>query len=216
MPVADSLRPLFDELLTSSGREVVDDAAPQSASLSLDLARTRRAGQGDQAAQTWLLQQVLPTTRRVARAFLRGSTDADDAAQLSLLAILRSASTYRGDAPLASWANRIAVRTTLRFVRDQRRRAQTAAPDCPEEIEAPPARHAFEALPRRLPDYLRELPEVQREAIILHHALDHSLEEIAELTEVSADTVKSRLRLGTAALRKRVRQELVIGARRGS
>ncbi len=63
-------------------------------------------------------------------------------------------------------------------------------------------------------EYLDELPEAQRSALVLHHALGHSVEEIAALTGVSPDTVKGRLKLGTAALRKRVRQEIAIGRRR--
>ena len=50
---------------------------------------------------------------------------------------------------------------------------------------------------------------------MLHHALGYSLDEVAEMTSVSRNTVKGRLRLGTAALRKLVRREQKIGARVG-
>ena len=83
-----------------------------------------------------------------------------------------------------------------------------------ELLGAPAAERRSEALPRDVREYLDELPEAQRHAVILHHALGHSVDEIAAATGVSADTVKGRLKLGTAALRKRIRQDIAIGRRR--
>ena len=44
----------------------------------------------------------------------------------------------------------------------------------------------------------------------------HSIDEIAGMTDVSPDTVKSRLRLGIGALRKQVRQDIAVGRKRTS
>ena len=198
-----------------------DLAAPDAPAPSSDLARVDRAARGEPQAQAWLLEQVLPRVRRVTRALLRSAADADDAAQLALLAILRSASTYRGEASLAAWAKRIAVRTTLRFLAGERRTPSAPSTSPPDENEgaelaALPSSDPSEALARNVHEYLDELPEAQRSAILLHHALGHSVDEIAALTGVSPDTVKGRLKLGTAALRKRIRQEIAIGRRRQS
>jgi RNA polymerase sigma-70 factor (ECF subfamily) len=192
---------------------------PQGAAVvSLDVERMRLAGEGEPKAQAWLLSRVMQPVRRVARAFLRRSADADDAAQIALMAILQSASTYRGEAAVEGWAKRIAVRATLRFIQKERRQDKplTAEGEGALEIAAPSEEHAFEELPRDVRDYLKELPEAQRNALILHHALGYSIEEIGELTEVSPDTVKSRLRLGTAALRKSVQREIAFGRGRSS
>jgi RNA polymerase sigma-70 factor, ECF subfamily len=184
----------------------------------LDLDRMRHAGAGDPQAQAWLMARVIPRVRRIARAFLRSSADADDAAQLALLAILESASTYRGEAAVEAWARRIAVRAILRYVKQQRRDGAPVAPESAidEEVAQAPHQPPFEALPREARAYLDELPEAQRDVILLHHALDYSIEEIAGMTEVSPDTVKSRLRLGIGALRKQVRQDIAVGRKRAS
>lgn len=189
-----------------------------AARISPDLERMRRAGAGDPAAQAWLMTQVIARVRRIARAFLRRSADADDAAQLALLAILESAATYRGEAAVDAWARRIAVRTILRYAKQQRRDGEPVAPESAidEEIVHTPRQRPGEALPREVHEYLDGLPEAQRNVIILHHALDYSIEEIAGMTEVSPDTVKSRLRLGIGALRKQVRQDIAIGRKRAS
>jgi RNA polymerase sigma-70 factor (ECF subfamily) len=47
---------------------------------------------------------------------------------------------------------------------------------------------------------LRELPETQREAIVLHHLADRPLAEIAATLGVPIGTVKARLSRGRAAL----------------
>ena len=85
----------------------------------------------------------------------------------------------------------------------------------PGETLAAPAERFGDSLPRNVREYLGKLPEAQRTAIVLHHALGSSLEEVAALTEVSRNTVKGRLRLGVATLRKLVRREQLIGRGRG-
>ncbi len=183
-----------------------------AAELSVARARVAQAAAGDRQAQAWLVDHLMPMVRKVTRAMLSSAVDADDAAQLAFMEILKSARTYRGDAPVTPWARRIVVRCTLKYARKERK-CQTAEPiDRLEDRPARPERRAWESLPRGVADYLRELPEPQRQAIVLHHALGHSLDEIAELTGVSPNTVKGRLRLGTQALRKLVRRELLIGA----
>lgn len=192
-------------------------AAPAgNAPVSLELETVRRAASGDAKARAWLAGRVVARVRRVARALARNAADADDAAQLSLIEVLRSARTYRAEASLDAWAGRIAARTTLRHVARERRKAEPvvpqtpvlAAPDHPEELA--------ESLPRSLRCYLDPLPETQRSAIVLHHALGYSLDEVAEMANTSRDTIKSRLRLGMAALRKRVRRDRALGLRGGT
>jgi RNA polymerase sigma-70 factor, ECF subfamily len=201
-------------------RAAPEEFAQPPCAAPAELERVGRAARGEPEAQAWLIEQVMPRVRKVARAFLKSPADADDAAQLALLAILRSAATYRGEATLGAWAKRIAVRTTLRFVEGERRTPSAPAPVLADEAElAGPAgadASPSEALARDVREYLDELPEPQRNAVILHHALGYSVDEIAASTEVSPDTVKGRLKLGTAALRKRIRQEIAIGRRRQS
>ena len=189
-----------------------DEAA---APVSLELETVRRAATGDQRAQTWLCQRVIPRVRKVTRALVRHTADADDAAQLSLIEILRSARTFRGEASLESWAGRIAARTALRYVKRERRNAEPVL-DAPPQLVAPQQhRPMAETLPRNLQHYLDQLPEAQRTAIVLHHALGHSLGEIAQMEGVSPNTIKGRMRLGTATLRKLVRRDQKIGVVQG-
>ena len=51
-------------------------------------------------------------------------------------------------------------------------------------------------------DLIRRLRPIQAETLVLRAVLGFSMEEIASLTEVSVNTVKTRLRLGKNALRR--------------
>lgn len=180
---------------------------------SMDVALARKAASGDRSAQAIIARRMLARVRKIARSLATSTADADDAAQAALLEVLRSCHGYRGDASLERWAARIATRAALRHLQRERKRS-TAAEEVVEEaadLRGAGPRLA-EDLPRALQTYLGELPESQRSALVLHHALGYSLDEVAELTEVSPNTVKGRLRLGLAALRKLVRREQRIGA----
>ena len=54
-------------------------------------------------------------------------------------------------------------------------------------------------------DALEELPEDQREVVLLRLEQELSLEEIGEITGVGRETVKSRLRYAMDKLRARLR-----------
>jgi RNA polymerase sigma-70 factor (ECF subfamily) len=167
-------------------------------------------------AREVLARRLEPRVRKLAAALLRrnSSSDADDATQLALLEILRAAPSYRGDSKLEAWADRIAVRTTIRFARERRLAAVRTAPDVDLD-ELPQRTRTYERLAEELArpilDYLDELPEARRTALVLRHAMGYSVEEIAELTGASVNTVKDRLLQGREQIRKMVRREQVAG-----
>ncbi len=212
MQCASVLRPAWG---TSPTEVALSQAPERDGPVSLELETVRRAAAGDKRAQGWLARRVVGRVRRVARALARNAADADDAAQLSLIEVLRSAHGFRGEAALEAWAGRIAARTTLRHLARERRKLEPVVNETPS-LAAPAAPEALaESLPRDLRHYLHELPEAQRTAVVLHHALGYSLQEVAEMAEVSPNTIKGRLRLGAAALRKLVRRDQTIGRHGG-
>jgi RNA polymerase sigma-70 factor (ECF subfamily) len=197
----------------------IPDAKPATAAIAeLDRARliaqVRAAGDGDVRAQRWLIEAVIGDVRGVARALVREVHEADDAAQFALLQLLRAASSYRGEASLRHWARCVATRAVLKHRTRQRRHlAWEGEADLLDSLEAGASDRLDEQLPRSLRDYLGELPSEQAEALVLHHALGYSLPEIAELTELSPNTIKSRIRLAVRELRRRIRQDLLLGRR---
>jgi RNA polymerase sigma-70 factor (ECF subfamily) len=74
--------------------------------------------------------------------------------------------------------------------------------------DEPQARAENRELGERLRAAVAALPPAQREAFLLQQEGGLSLTEIAELTGVGAETVKSRLRYALAKLRNELRGEL--------
>lgn len=84
--------------------------------------------------------------------------------------------------------------------------------DDPLDPPAPPESQPEQTVERRetasrLLAALEALPPLQREAFLLHEEGELTLEEIAQLTGVGRETVKSRLRYALARLREKLEAE---------
>lgn len=159
----------------------------------------------DPAAERELALRVGTRVRRITGLLCQSAADADDAAQTALIEILRSAGGFRFATSLERWAERIAVRTTLRTARKERGRRNLIERWLlgPGTISEPnPERVALDTL-------LSRLSADRRRAFVLHHALDYTVEEIAELTATPPGTVKDRL----VSARKQLRR--LLGKRGG-
>ena len=169
---------------------------------------------GDDRARRMLAVRVIGLVRKVAHALLRPGMDADDAAQQSLLAIMRSAGTYQGNSSLERWTRRIAVRHTLRVAdAGRRRRSRIDASIDPDATQAVfGASSLVDSLPRPLQAYLDELPDRRRQALVLRHALGYSTAEIAELTGTPQSTVKYHVRTALEDIRRTIRREALVGS----
>ena len=183
-----------------------------------DLALMKLVAGGDAHAQRVLAHRLAPRVQRVARRLLSNAADADDAAQVALMEILRSAQSYREEASVERLADRITVRTSLRHVREQRRRGwlfgnRDDGDDPRTERLEPDIDPAREETPRRLEEYLAELPLARREVLVLKHALGYTTDEIAELIDKPIGTIKDRLVAARKQIRRSILRELRIGAR---
>jgi RNA polymerase sigma-70 factor (ECF subfamily) len=170
---------------------------------------TARAAQADPAAQGALVQRLMGRVQRLSRALLRNAADASDASQASMVQILKSAGTYRGEGSLESWADRIVFRTAMRTSSAERRRRDAGHID--DSLAFVKASSDPAVLVR---EYLDRLSEAQRTALLLRHGFGYSVEEIASLTEVSPNTVKDRLLRARATIRRLMRRERLIGESR--
>ncbi|MEU2558966.1 SigE family RNA polymerase sigma factor [Streptomyces longispororuber] len=98
------------------------------------------------------------------------------------------------EAPEA-WIRTVAMRLAVSHWRRARRWLELVR-------RTPPPEHAPGPGPERLAlvQALRQLPEAQRLAIVLHHLCDLSVEQVATETGAPTGTVKARLARGRAAL----------------
>lgn len=154
----------------------------------------RAAQRGDPAAMDELIRLLAPYVGRICGAI--ALADGDDAAQQTLIAVLRNLRSLREPAALHGWARRIAVREAYRAA------AHGATPTVDIELTA------------ELPD-LDEAADVQqvlarlrpehRAVLVLRHLDGLSEAETAELLGVPEGTVKSRLHRARADFAKRWR-----------
>jgi RNA polymerase sigma-70 factor (ECF subfamily) len=137
---------------------------------------------------------------------LTGSAaDAEDIVQECFLGLLRTDSAFD--------QRRTALRTYLfGAVRNQAskrfrsREDATAEPDPPPDLRSPES-HALRAeMQSSVERAVLELPETQREILLLAHYEQLSLAEIAEVVGIEVGAVKSRLQRARGALREMLAQ----------
>jgi RNA polymerase sigma-70 factor (ECF subfamily) len=167
--------------------------------------RVALAAQGDRAATQGLLLELLPRVRNLVRYLASGDADVDDIAQLTLVQLVRSFRTYRGEGSLRAWCDRITVRVALAYLRRRRSRERQTCELAPElyAVSSSSEQPDDYTLRRQAVHWLDELPNEQREAVVLHHIAGLSAPELAAELGVPFETARSRLRLGMNKLRER-------------
>jgi RNA polymerase sigma-70 factor (ECF subfamily) len=181
------------------------------------LALAAQAAAGDQHAQRRLVERLHRRVQSIALSILGNALDAEDATQVILMEILKSTGSFRGES-LTGWSDRIAVRTAIRHARQ--RRIHGLRFESTENLDAlawsSDAAFGDADLARDLRGYLAQLPEARRVVLVLRHMLDYSIEEIAEVTEVSPNTIKDRLLHARQQLRRLIRRDRMIDQSRGN
>lgn len=178
-----------------------------------ELALMKRVALGDARAQRVLAHRLAPRVQRIARRLLNSAADAEDAAQNSLLEILRSAGSYAEQSSIERWADRITVRTSLRLAREQRKPWLLGSLIDVESLASFGRGSVAEQTPRPMESYLSELKDGRREILVMKHALGYTTEEIAAALDLPVGTVKDRLVTARKQLRKQISREMRIGAR---
>ncbi|MDJ0764374.1 MAG: RNA polymerase sigma factor [Myxococcota bacterium] len=175
-----------------------------------DLALTRAAALGDPKAQRRLLERLFERVRRTMSYMAGGGADAEDLAQTALIQILSSAGSFRGDASLAYWADRVALQTAAKhFARRKRRKyiresRFPAPPVAPSAVDETAERLRAK---QRLAELLAMLSEKNRTALTLHYVLGYSIAEMATLCDCPINTIRGRLRQGRKQLKKLVSKD---------
>jgi RNA polymerase sigma-70 factor (ECF subfamily) len=179
----------------------------QQAHLS-DEALVALVARGDDAALGELYDRVGGIAYGLALRVLRDERLAEDAVQEGFLAVWRSAAAFRAERAKAStWILTLVHRRAVDLVRrEERRRAEplteemTASAGSATEATDEAAWLRFER--ERVQAALRELPDVQREALELAYYGGFSQSELAERLGVPLGTIKSRMFAGLARLRE--------------
>lgn len=189
------------------------------------LSVAKAATRGDAEAAATLISQVggsmLQSIRRILGA---NHPDLDDVAQEATLSFLKALANFRGESSVAHFANRISMLTALDALRRKTRRERWLVVDhdqtdlVADDRDAPGGlASTTDARRRLLIDLFSDLTPSIGDAMACYFVLGLTAEEIAAAEGVSQNTIWSRIRLGKAALRRRLSQnvDLAEWVRRG-
>jgi RNA polymerase sigma-70 factor (ECF subfamily) len=193
-------------------RRRIESVARQDAPLDYDRLSDpiliRRVKDGDRRALEALCGRYADRVHAIALHVLRDPEDANDAAQESLVKLVRRVGQFRGESQFSTWLHRLVVNTCkdaaqARFLAE--RRTQPLAEDLRVARDADPARAAVAAETRReLGRCLAELPRAQATVVALKDALDVPFEEISAATGMPVGTAKCYAHRGRNGLRERL------------
>ena len=185
---------------------------------------------GSEEAYAWLIGEFHQPIYGLIYRIVDDPSDAAETTQDVFLKVFRGMKHFHGESSLKTWIYRIAIHEASNrrrwFFRHKvqefsiepepgERRAAGLSDALVDRTESPYDHVIRSQMRARVEQCLKELPEHYRTAVVLRDIEDLSYDEIAEMTETSLGTVKSRLVRGREALRKlleRYAQELAPNA----
>ena len=169
-----------------------------------ELAVIRRVQRGDTDAFEALVAAYEKNVFNVALQMTGNREDAQDMTQEAFLKAYSSLSSFRGDSKFSSWLYRIVSNVCLDFKRRQGRRPSSSLTmeddegeniqlDIADESQSPEALLERKMTREAVRAGLQQLPDEQRQILLLREIQGLSYEEIGEAMGLEAGTVKSRI-----------------------
>jgi RNA polymerase sigma-70 factor (ECF subfamily) len=142
------------------------------------------------------------------RRIMGNQTDALDAAQEALIALVRGLPRFDGRAAFTTWSYRVATNVCLDELRRRRRRPEpTTTDDERTELDhraGAPGVDEVVVSRMALDDAMQDLPLEFRAAVVLRDVCTLDYAEIAEVLDIPPGTVRSRIARGRALLAARM------------
>ena len=169
----------------------------------------RRAQSGDTEAFEKLIEPLEQLIWRVCWHYTGDRGAAEDCGQEAMIRIWRNLGGYRGDCTLESWVYRIAANCCMDWLRKKKRdRSESIEPlrekgfDQADTAPGTEDRVVAADERKRLREAIAQLPEEQRDALVMTQLERISYEEAASILNVSEGTVKSRVNRAKARLKE--------------
>jgi RNA polymerase sigma-70 factor, ECF subfamily len=153
----------------------------------------RDAQRGSADALERLFRAHWPRAYRAALLVVGDAAAAEDIAQESFLAAVRSLDRFDRRRPFGPWLHRIVVNRAIDFARARRLRREI---DLEAVAEPSVSERELDSRAEEIAVALSSLGPEQRAVIVLRYLLEYTPGEIAELLGLPRGTVNSRLRRG--------------------
>lgn len=185
--------------------------------------RVAAAQAGDRVAVDRLLRDHQPAIHAVCRRITGNDADALDATQEALIAVVRGLPRFDGRSRFSTWVYRIATNACLDELRRRRRRPLVGLLGSHEQdgpgALADPADETADSFAddigeRLAVDHaLQQVAPEFRVAVVLRDLCQLDYAEIAEVLEIPAGTVRSRIARGRAHLAGHLRNQTELAQR---
>lgn len=164
---------------------------------------------GDRTAVDELLARYEPHIYRFGLRMCGDEDAAREVLQETLLAAFRHLPGFRGDAALSTWLYQIARSFCIKARRGRRPTTELdAAPALVDPAPRPDAQAHAREIGEALSRAIADLPDDQREVLLLRDVEGLSAEQAAEVVGIEVGALKSRLHRARAALRGRLAKSL--------
>jgi len=180
----------------------------------LDELLLRRAQSGDPEAFEQLISPLEQLVWRICWHYTGNREAAEDCGQETMIRIWRNLGNYRGDCALESWVYRIAANCCMDFLRKKKRDRSVSVEPLREQgfdpADSSPGTEeqvVAEDEHQRLREAITQLPDEQREALIMTQLEKIPYEEAAQMLGVSEGTIKSRVNRAKTRLKEILSEE---------
>lgn len=162
----------------------------------------RAAQNGDVASLEILLDRHHDRVRAVCAKVVGRGADADDAAQMALISIVKNLDKFDGRAQFSTWSYRIATNAAIDELRRRNRRSADSIDDDEHHLQIASEGNTGEAVTASIVvnDALAELSEEFRLPVVLRDLCGMDYDQIAEVLEIAPGTVRSRIARGRGKL----------------
>ncbi len=211
-----------DAVTTMAGATSLADLASAIGIRTQEAAIIAELKAGSEEAYAWLIGEFHQPIYSLVYRMASDPADAADATQEVFLKVFRGMKHFHGESSLKTWIYRIAIHEASNrrrwWFRHKAKETSIEPTEtgsmsemalCLKDMLVDPSDTPFECLAHeevraRVEEELRKVPEPYRTTVVLRDLEEMSYEEIAEITQVSLGTVKSRLTRGREALRQRL------------
>jgi RNA polymerase sigma-70 factor (ECF subfamily) len=156
---------------------------------------------GDSEAQAWLIDRFTPPLFRFAYRMLGNEQDARDAAQDTMVKILKNLGRYDARWRFTTWMFSIARNTCIDEHRRRRWRSDSELPDVADSSPDALELTARNKKNEHLHAALQEIPTLYREVLVMYHFEHLKYQEIADALGIPIGTVMNRIFRARAKLR---------------
>ena len=160
-----------------------------------------RFAQGDRAAAQVLTARLAPVVYSQAFRMLGDRAEAEDITQDSLLRLWHAAPDWQaGQAKVTTWLYRVTSNLCIDKMRKSKRQSSDAVPEMPDDGPDMERRLQDRARAQALRAALSDLPDRQKQAMVLRHLEGLSNPDVAQIMQISVEAVESLMSRGKRSL----------------